>query len=89
MLLTSINFSKCLIRFLNRQIYWPLNASIKKAARAGELGKGFAVVADEVRKLAEDTNQTTSQIQTMIQNIEKETESTVLIMAQMIGISNG
>lgn len=65
-----------------------LNASIE-AARAGEHGKGFAVVADEVRKLAEETNQATSQIQTMIQNIEKETESTVIVMAQTTEITNG
>ncbi len=58
-----------------------LNASIE-AARAGEHGKGFAVVADEVRKLAEESNAATKKIQEMIEGIEKETEKTVLYMAE-------
>jgi methyl-accepting chemotaxis protein len=63
-----------------------LNASIE-AARAGEHGKGFAVVAEEVRKLAEATNQSTGEIQQMIEGIEKETEATVTAMSQTISIS--
>lgn len=48
-----------------------LNAAIE-AARAGENGRGFAVVADEVRKLAERTVNATSEIDSMINNIQKE-----------------
>ena len=51
-----------------------LNAAIE-AARAGEAGRGFAVVADEVRKLAERTQHATSEIETIIGSLQKETES--------------
>ncbi len=53
-----------------------LNAAIE-AARAGEHGRGFAVVADEVRKLAERTVNATSEIESMIQNIQKEVNNSV------------
>lgn len=46
-----------------------LNASIE-AARAGEQGRGFAVVATEVSNLAKRTQQATSEIQTMINNLQ-------------------
>ena len=53
-----------------------LNATIE-AARAGSYGRGFAVVAGEVKNLAKQTGQSVTEIESMVQNIQDETESTI------------
>lgn len=58
-----------------------LNAAIE-AARAGEQGRGFAVVADEVRKLAERTMKATSEVTSMIQAIQSDTDVAMQAMGK-------
>ncbi len=55
-----------------------LNAAIE-ASKAGEAGKGFAAVATEVRNLAEQSEQSTDQVQKILEDIRVTTEKAVVV----------
>lgn len=58
-----------------------LNAAIE-AARAGEHGRGFAVVSDEIRKLAEQSTESTKNIDTIVAQLVENAETAVQKMME-------
>jgi hypothetical protein len=59
-----------------------LNASIE-SARAGEAGKGFAVVAKEIQALAEQSNQASKTIDSIVTDLMQNSERVVEAMQRM------
>ncbi len=58
-----------------------VNAAIE-ATRAGEFGKGFAVVAQEVKSLAEQSRHATTQVRSILFEVQKATSAAVMATEQ-------
>ena len=63
-----------------------LNASIE-AARAGDAGRGFGIVANEIRKLAEQSDQSSKNIDQIITTIQKESATMVGVLDEAMVVS--
>jgi len=67
------NFVSVIANISDQTNLLALNAAIE-AARAGDQGRGFAVVADEVRALAQNTGNATTEIGSLIDTIDSDSE---------------
>jgi methyl-accepting chemotaxis protein len=64
-----------------------LNAAIE-ASRAGEHGRGFSVVAQEIRLLAEQSKAATTQVRSILSDIQRATHTTVMATEQGIKVAD-
>lgn len=65
-----------------------VNASIE-AAKAGDAGRGFGVVAQEIRSLAEQSKQATTQVRTLLNEVQKGIGSAVMATEQVSRVIEG
>jgi len=72
------NFTNIVTDLANQTNMLALNAAVE-AVRAGEAGKGFGVVAAEIRKLADQSRKSADKINSILGDIQKMTNSTVIV----------